>query len=97
MTPQERHEDVVRRYPGGLSPAQFRHEALASADEDGKLAPPALADWWTRTSLLIGMYMEGLIEQRGPGRAYERTGPYYLTEAGRRAAGVNACGGGQKK
>jgi hypothetical protein len=31
--------------------------------------------------------MEGLIEKRGPEkRAYDRTGPYYLTEAGRRAA-----------
>jgi hypothetical protein len=88
MTPQERHVDVVRRYPGGLTPAQFRHETLASADEDGKLDPPALADPWMRESLLIGMYMEGLIEKRGPGRAYERTGPYYITEAGRRTAGV---------
>lgn len=92
MTPQERHEDVVRRYPGGLTPAQFRHETLASADEDGKLDPPDLADQWARKSLLIGMYMEGLIEQRGPGkRAYERSGPYYLTEAGRRAAGARGA------
>lgn len=86
MTPQERHEDVLRRYPRGMNPEQFRHETLVSADEDGKLDPPALADWWTQAGLLIGMYMEGLIEQRGPLRAYERKGPYYLTEAGKRAA-----------
>lgn len=90
MTPDERHADVMCRYPDGLTPAQFRHETLASANEDGKLDPPALANPWHRTSLLMGMYMEGLIERRGPEkRAYERTGPWFITEAGKSAAGVD--------
>jgi hypothetical protein len=81
-TPDERHADVVSRYPGGLTPEQFRHEALASADDDGKLDPPALADWFKAQSLLLGMWMEGLI-----GRRCKRneSGPYYITDKGRAA------------
>lgn len=30
MTPDERHADIVRRYPDGLTPQQFRDETLAS-------------------------------------------------------------------
>jgi hypothetical protein len=76
MTPQERHEDVVRRYPGGLTPAQFRDETLASADEDGKLDPPALADWFKQQSLLMKMWMDGLIERRC---RRDEAGPWYLS------------------
>lgn len=90
MTPDERHEDVVRRYPGGLTPAQFRHETLASADEDGKLDPPALADWFTTQGLLIGMWMDGLIELRRPGRD-QPMWPWFITPKGRAALGVTAC------
>jgi hypothetical protein len=82
MTPQERHEDVVRRYPGGLTPAQFRHEALASVDADGKLDPPALADWFKAQSLLISMWMDGLIERRA---RRDEPGPWFITHKGRGA------------
>lgn len=80
MTPDERHADVVRRYPGGLTPAQFRHEALASADEDGKLDPPSIADWFRQQSLLIGMWMDGLIERRC---RPDESGPWFITDRGR--------------
>lgn len=87
MTPDERHADVVSRYPGGLNPAQFRHETLLSADGDGKLDPPALADWLKQKSLLIGMWMDGLIELRGRGRD-QPMWPWFITEKGRAASGV---------
>ena len=83
MTPDERHADVVRRYPGGLTPAQFRHEALVSADADGKLDPPAIADWFKQQSLLLGMWMEGLIERRC---RRDESGPWFITDKGRDAA-----------
>ena len=84
MMPQERHEDVVRRYPGGLNGIQFRHETLASADENGILDPPALADWFKQQSMLLGMSWDGLIERTGPEkRAYEKSGPWRITEKGR--------------
>jgi hypothetical protein len=91
MTPQERHEDVVRRYPGGLNPAQFRHETLASVDDDGKLDPPALADWFKQKSLLIGMWMDGLIELRGKGRD-QPMWPWFITAKGRAAASLADTG-----
>jgi len=78
MTPQQRHEDIVHRFPGGLTPAQFRMLTLESADEDGKLDPPSIADWWTQQSLLMGMYMEGLIEKRGTGPKWHRGGPWFI-------------------
>lgn len=80
MTPDERHEDVVRRHPGGLTPIQFRHETLASVDEDGKLDPPALADWFKQQSLLMGMWFEGLIEKRGHP---DKAGPWFIADKGR--------------
>lgn len=85
MTPQQRHEDVVRRHPGGLTPATFRAEALASADEDGKIDPPALADPFAAMSLLIGMWMEGLIERRC---RRDEAGPWFITAKGRATSGV---------
>lgn len=82
MSPQERHEDVMRRYPSGLTPAQFRHETLASADSDGQLDPPALSDWFVTQSLLLRMWMDGLITRRCK---RNEAGPYYITDAGRAA------------
>lgn len=89
MTPQERHEDVMRRYPFGLTFAQFQHETLASADADGILDPPALADWFKQQSMLLRMDWDGLIERTGPqARYYDKTGPWRITDKGRAALGV---------
>jgi len=82
MTPDERHADVVRRYPGGLTPAQFRHEALMSADEDGKIDPPSLSDWFAAQSLLMGMFFDGQINKRC---RRNEAGPWFITEKGRAA------------
>lgn len=76
---EARHAYVVSRYPGGLTPAQFRHETLASADDDGVLDPPSLADWFKAQSLLIGMWMEGLIERRC---RRDEAGPWFITDKG---------------
>jgi hypothetical protein len=82
-TPDERHERVVAAFPGGLTPDQFDLLTLHSADADGRLDPPSIADWWTAISLQMRLYMRGWIERRGTGRMYERTGPWFITEAGR--------------
>jgi hypothetical protein len=78
------HDEIVARFPSGLTPDQFRALTLESADDDGKLDPPSLADWWTQQSLLIDMYLKGLIEKSGTGRMYDRGGPWFITEAGRK-------------
>lgn len=80
MTADERHADVVSRYPGGLTRAQFEHETIASADEDGKLDPPALADWFRQQSLLMGMWFDGRIERRC---RRDEVGPWFLGRASR--------------
>ena len=82
MTPDERHEDIVRRYPGGLTPVQYCHEALASADDGDLIDPPSIADWFTQSGILLRMWMDGLIELRGKGRD-QPLGPWYITKKGR--------------
>lgn len=62
---------------------------LESAAADGEIDAPQLTDTWLRLSLLIGMYMQGLIERRGEGRMYDRAGPWYITESGRAAAALS--------
>lgn len=84
MTPEKRHADVVSRYPGGLTPEQFRQETLVSAGEDGVIDPPALADWFKQQSLLLRMDWDGLIKRSGPQkRYYDKTGPWLITDKGR--------------
>jgi hypothetical protein len=69
---------------------EYERLVLKTADDDGKLDPPAVSNWWVGTSILIGMYMRGLVERRGPEkRMYERTGPWYITERGRAAASLS--------
>lgn len=80
MTDDERHAAVVERFPGGLTPTQFKQVTLESADEDGRVYPPSLADYWAAWSLLMGMAIEGLIHRRvGP----KLPGPFYITDKGR--------------
>lgn len=83
MTPDERHADIVRRYPGGMTVEQFRMETLLSADEGGKLDPPSLSDGLTREGLLICMSINGLIENRRNPVMYP--GDWHITDEGRSA------------
>jgi hypothetical protein len=82
MTQDERHADVVARFPGGLTPIQFRMLTLESADADGKLDPPSLADWFAAQSILMGLWMDGLIERRC---RRNESGPWFITEKGKAA------------
>lgn len=75
-----------------INGTKFRELTLDSADEDGKVTPPSYGDWWEQQSILIGMYMEGLIEKRGPEkRMYDRGGPWYITS---HAAAIRASSKG---
>jgi len=93
MDKDARHAEIVALFPAGLTPKQFRTLTLKSADEDGKLDPPSLADWWATQSLLIGMYINGLIEKRGTGPQWNRGGPWYITEKGRNSTTPPPPGG----
>ena len=91
MNPDERHADVVSRYPGGLTVAQYRHEALVSADENDLLDPPSISDWFKQTSILLGMWMDGLIERRC---RRDEAGPWFITGKGRKSIESQAGSGG---
>lgn len=57
------HDAVVARFPGGLTPKQFAIVTLESADEDGRVYPHAVADFFKKHSMLITMcHIEGLLE-----------------------------------
>jgi hypothetical protein len=79
LTPEGRHADIMKRFPVGITPAQFRMLTLESADQDGKIDPPSVADWFAAQSILIAMWMDGLIERRG-GR--NDSGPWFITAKG---------------
>ena len=77
MTRDERHDWVVREFPGGLNGVQFAALTVVSADDDGIVDPPSLADWFKRESMILGLWMrESLIERRC---RRDEAGPYYLT------------------
>jgi len=81
MTRDERHDFVVREFPGGLNGIQFAALTLVSAGDDEIVDPPSLADWWKRQSLILGLWVrEGLIERRC---RRDEAGPYYLTAKAR--------------
>ncbi len=82
MSPEERHAEVVKAYPGGLTPEQFVRVTLESVDADGKVDPPALDDWFAAMGIVMRMYFDGLIERRGKGPMWNRGGPWYITEKG---------------
>lgn len=70
-----------RRHEGGLNFEQFKRLTLESADENGELDPPSLADFWGTMSWLHRLMFDGLIRRRD----YLKGGPWVLTEAGRQA------------
>lgn len=75
------HDDVVRRFPAGLTFEQFRLVTLESADESGKVYPHSLSDWIKRQSMLFHMSLkEGLIEHRG---RHDEPFNWHITDKGR--------------
>lgn len=76
------HDDVVRRFPSGLTPDQFRLVTLESADEDGKVYPHSIADVLLQHSMLLHMAVkDGLIDNRGGG--YNKPYDWHITQKGR--------------
>lgn len=75
------HDAVVAKYPGGLTGVQFRQVTLESADEDGRVYPPSIADALKQHSCLLRMMMDGHIENRGGG--YNKPYRWHITEKGR--------------
>ncbi len=76
------HDETVARFPGGLTPEQYRRVVLESADEDGLLYPHSLANWFHQQSLLMGMFMEGLIKTNN---GYHEPFKWIITDKGREA------------
>lgn len=86
------HDAVVKRFPGGLSPQQFRLVTLESADDndDGLVYPPWIAgapgNPMIRQSMLIRMLMDDLLARwnDGSGRPImHQPSRYKITEKGR--------------
>jgi hypothetical protein len=80
--PDARHEVVKALFPGGLTPQQYRMVALASTDADGRVDPPAIADWFRQQSLLMGMFIGGEITRKC---RRDEPGPWFITDKGRAA------------
>lgn len=98
--PRLTHEEIVAKYPGGLNGLQFRDLTLASADADGRVDPPSLADWFAAQSMLMRMEWDGLLERRvlvegKPGRrcTVKDAGAYCITDKGRSAMAAAAAQG----
>lgn len=75
-----RHDEIVARYPGGLTYKQWRRIALESAREDDVVHPHPVGDFSVRTSLMIKLLLEGYVERRC---RPDEVGPWYITKAGR--------------
>lgn len=73
-----------------ISVAEFRLRTLQSAGNDDIVSPPQYGDFWAVTSILVGLYMEGLLERRGNGPMWKRGGHWFITHAGRAAAAIGA-------
>lgn len=82
------HDDVVARYPEGMTPAQYRQVVLESADSEGRVYPHSIDNYFTKTSLLIGMWFDGLLTHwdDGSGRPIkQQPSNYRITDKGRDA------------
>lgn len=75
------HDSVVARFPGGITPKQFALVTLESADEDGRVYPHSIESWFLRQSIIMKMFMDGLIENRG--RGYNAPYEWHITDKGR--------------
>jgi hypothetical protein len=75
------HENVIARFPGGVTPKQFYLVTLESADDDGRVYPHSILDVFKQHSLLLGMMMDGLIVNRG--RGYNSPYEWHITDQGR--------------
>jgi hypothetical protein len=83
------HDEVVAKYPGGLTKVQFRIVTLESADEDddGRVYPPSLANFCQVQSWLMELaFMDGLLTHWDDGSglpAMHQPMRYKITDKGR--------------
>jgi hypothetical protein len=75
-----RYDAIVAQHPTGLTPAQWRRIALESADEDGRIWPHPVGDWWDRQRLMLKLFFDGYVEWTGGKTAI---GYHRITEKGR--------------
>jgi hypothetical protein len=76
----KRYDEIVARYPDGLTGVQFRQIALESADDDGRIYPHPIESF-ARISILLRMAIDGHIENRGGG--HNKPFKWYITDKGR--------------
>ncbi len=76
------HDETVARFPGGMTPEEYRRVVLESADEDGRVYPHTLSNYFHQQSLLMGMFMEGLIKTNN---GYNEPFKWIITDQGREA------------
>lgn len=74
------HEKTVARFPGGLTPKQFALVTLESADEDGRVYPHSIADFFVKQSILYRMAMDDLIDNRA---RHDAPCEWFITDKGR--------------
>lgn len=59
------HEDIRKRYPGGLSYEQFKIATLGTADDEGRVYPPPLEGFGTFQMLTKMSLFDRLLDYRG--------------------------------
>lgn len=75
-----RYDEIVAKYPNGLTFKQFVQIALESADEDGRIYPHPVGTWMDRQSLMMRMFFDGFVCRRA---RRNEPGPWYITDKGR--------------
>jgi len=77
-----RHEDVVRRFPGGLSWEQYVFCVLESArDDDDLVDPPSVVGTtFDHFSRMMRLFMDGLVDHRD---SYHKPIRWRITKKGR--------------
>lgn len=60
----------------------YRAAVLQVADDDGRIHPPSLTDWFLQMQILLAMSMDGLIENRN---RMDEPYRWFITDKGRAA------------
>jgi hypothetical protein len=78
------HDEVVARFPAGLTRGQFKLVTLESADEeDGRVYPPSVADGVMAThSLMMALWLHDKVVEPG-WRGYDVPMWWKITQTGR--------------
>lgn len=74
------HKAGMTRFPAGCTIEQFAILTLESADDDGRLYPYSLADFFKQHSWLFTLLVKGLIDNRS---RHDEPMKWYITDKGR--------------